>query len=46
MLGDCEPGLERHEHLYGHDVGVVNLRRHLMREARAQLTALEGAGAL
>jgi phenylpropionate dioxygenase-like ring-hydroxylating dioxygenase large terminal subunit len=46
MLGGCEPGLERYEHLYGHDVGVVNLRRHLMREARAQLTALEGAGAI
>ena len=44
MLGGCEPGLERHEHLYGHDVGVVNLRRHLTREARAQLTALKSAG--
>ncbi len=44
MLGGCEPGLERHEHLYGHDIGVVSLRRHLTREARAQLTALERAG--
>jgi phenylpropionate dioxygenase-like ring-hydroxylating dioxygenase large terminal subunit len=44
MLGGCEAGLERHEHLYGHDVGVVSLRRHLTREARAQLTALKRAG--
>ena len=44
MLGGCEAGLERHEHLYGHDVGVVSLRRHLNREARAQLTALQRAG--
>ena len=44
MLTGCEPGLERYEHLYGHDVGVVHLRRHLMREARAQLTALKSAG--
>jgi phenylpropionate dioxygenase-like ring-hydroxylating dioxygenase large terminal subunit len=46
MLGGCGPGLERYEHLYGHDVGVVNLRRHLTREARAQLTALKSAGVL
>jgi phenylpropionate dioxygenase-like ring-hydroxylating dioxygenase large terminal subunit len=41
MLGGTEAGLERHEHLYGHDVGVVALRRHLTREMRAQLTALK-----
>jgi phenylpropionate dioxygenase-like ring-hydroxylating dioxygenase large terminal subunit len=41
MLAGCEAGLERYEHLYGHDVGVVALRRHLTREARAQLEALQ-----
>lgn len=43
MLADTEAGLERYEHLYGHDVGVVNLRRHLTKEARAQLIALRAA---
>jgi hypothetical protein len=44
MLAGSEAGLERYEHLYGHDVGVVALRRHLTREARAQLQALRDAG--
>jgi phenylpropionate dioxygenase-like ring-hydroxylating dioxygenase large terminal subunit len=44
MLAGTEAGLERYEHLYGHDVGVVGLRRHLTREARAQLQALRAAG--
>jgi phenylpropionate dioxygenase-like ring-hydroxylating dioxygenase large terminal subunit len=43
MLAGCAPGLEVHEHLYGHDVGVVALRGHLVREARAQLEALRQA---
>ena len=41
MLAGTEAGLERYEHLYGHDVGVVALRGHLTREARAQLAALK-----
>lgn len=44
MLAGLRPGLERHEHLYGHDDGVVQLRALLMREARAQLAALREAG--
>jgi phenylpropionate dioxygenase-like ring-hydroxylating dioxygenase large terminal subunit len=43
MLSGCQAGLERYEHLYGHDVGVVALRRHLVNEARAQLLALRAA---
>jgi phenylpropionate dioxygenase-like ring-hydroxylating dioxygenase large terminal subunit len=43
MLADTEAGLERHEHLYGHDVGVVRLRRHLANVAREQLQALRAA---
>jgi phenylpropionate dioxygenase-like ring-hydroxylating dioxygenase large terminal subunit len=43
MLSGLRPGLERHEHLYSHDQGVVQLRAHLMREARAQLAALREA---
>jgi phenylpropionate dioxygenase-like ring-hydroxylating dioxygenase large terminal subunit len=44
MLDGCAPGLERHEHLYAHDGGVVALRRFLMQEARAQLIALREGG--
>jgi len=44
MLEGTLPGLERYEHLYSHDRGVVHLRRLLAREARAQLIALRTAG--
>ncbi len=44
MLEGTLPGLERYEHLYTHDQGVVHLRRLLTREARAQLSALRDAG--
>jgi hypothetical protein len=44
MLSGCRPGLERHEHLYTHDQGVVQLRRFLTKEARAQLAELRAAG--
>lgn len=44
MLADTMPGLERHEHLYAHDMGVVHLRRLLTKEARTQLIALQQAG--
>jgi len=44
MLEGTLPGLERYEHLYTHDQGVVHLRRLLTREARAQLQALRDAG--
>jgi hypothetical protein len=44
MLEGSLPGLERYEHLYSHDRGVVHLRRVLAREVRAQLTALRAAG--
>jgi phenylpropionate dioxygenase-like ring-hydroxylating dioxygenase large terminal subunit len=40
MLAGCAPGLERHEHLYEHDAGIVGLRGFLTKEARSQLTAL------
>ncbi len=44
MLEGTLPGLERYEHLYTHDRGVVHLRRLLAREVRAQLIALREAG--
>jgi phenylpropionate dioxygenase-like ring-hydroxylating dioxygenase large terminal subunit len=44
MLSGCLPGLERHEHLYSHDQGVVQLRRFLTKEGRAQLIALRASG--
>ncbi|MGH7088418.1 MAG: hypothetical protein ACREFQ_05915, partial [Stellaceae bacterium] len=43
VLEAMEPGAERFENLYTHDVGVVHMRRGLEREARAQLRALKDA---
>jgi hypothetical protein len=44
MLAGLQPGLERREHLYQHDQGVVQLRALLAKEARAQLVALRAVG--
>ncbi|HEV7370751.1 aromatic ring-hydroxylating dioxygenase subunit alpha [Arenibaculum sp.] len=44
ILQGCGPGLEKHENLYQHDLGLVRLRRLLAQQARTQLEALEGAG--
>jgi phenylpropionate dioxygenase-like ring-hydroxylating dioxygenase large terminal subunit len=44
LLEAMEPGAERHEYLYGHDVGVARMRRWLESETRTQLRALKNAG--
>jgi len=44
MLAGLKAGLERHEHLYSHDRGVVELRRILVHLARRQLEELRAAG--
>ena len=44
ILAGCGPGLEKHENLYQHDAGLVRLRRYLLQQARAQLSALKAAG--
>jgi hypothetical protein len=44
MLAGCQAGVEKYEMLYQHDAGVIRLRRHLARQARAQLAALQAAG--
>lgn len=41
MLDGCKAGLERHEMLYQHDVGVVRMRRFLAELTRKQLLALK-----
>jgi hypothetical protein len=45
VLEATEPDAMRHEMLYGHDVGLVKIRRTMASEARKQLIELKTAGA-
>lgn len=44
ILAGCQAGIEKYEMLYQHDAGVIRFRRHLARQARVQLQALQAAG--